>query len=62
MRILNRFLLVLGVVLSVLTGCNTKELQDTIYLELDRSVMRMTLGQTQKLNAVLKGASEEAGH
>ena len=24
--------------------------------------MRMTLGQTQKLNAVLKGASDEAGH
>ena len=62
MRILNWFLLVCGVVLSVLSGCNTKELQDTVYLELDRSVMRMTLGQTQKLNAVLKGASDEAGH
>lgn len=62
MRLFARFLVYWGVALSVLFSCNTKELQDSVYLELDRSVMRMTLGQSQKLNAALKGEGVQADH
>ena len=44
--------------LSVLCGCN-KEQVEQVQLEIDRTNMKMTVGQSQKLNAELKGAEGE---
>ena len=44
--------------LSVFCGCN-KEQAEQVQLELDRTNMKMTVGQSQKLNAELKGAEGE---
>ena len=44
--------------LSVFCGCN-KEQAEQVRLELDRTNMKMTVGQSQKLNAELKGAEGE---
>lgn len=41
--------------LSVFAGCE-KEVVEPVLLEIDRTNMKMTVGQSQKLNAVLKGA------
>ena len=40
--------------LSVFAGCD-KEPVEQVLLEIDRTNMKMTVGQSQKLNAVLKG-------
>lgn len=44
---------------AVFTGCKSDNLVEPVLLELDRSNMKMTVGQSQKLNAVLKGSDEE---
>ena len=44
--------------LAVFCGCN-KEQAEQVRLELDRTNMKMTVGQSQKLNAELKGAEGE---
>ena len=44
---------------ALFSGCKGTELPEPVLLELDRSNMKMTVGQSQKLNAVLKGSNEE---
>ena len=44
---------------ALFSGCQETELPDPVLLELDRSNMKMTVGQSQKLYAVLKGSDEK---
>ena len=44
---------------ALFSGCKDTELPEQVLLELDRSNMKMTVGQSQKLNAVLKGSDED---
>lgn len=52
---MRRFLLFLTLGLSLSIACTKEQIEEPL-LELDRSNMKMTVGQSQKLNAVLKGA------
>lgn len=52
---MRRILLTLGLGLSLFTACNKEQIEEPI-LEIDRTNMKMTVGQSQDLNAVLKGA------
>ena len=54
-----RFLVIALLSSAVFAGCNTGELVNPVLLELDRSNMKMTVGQSQQLNAVLKGSDED---
>lgn len=54
-----RFLVIALLSSSVFAGCKGDELVDPVLLELDRSNMKMTVGQSQQLKAVLKGSDEE---
>lgn len=54
-----RFLVTALLSSAVFAGCNTGELVNPVLLELDRSNMKMTVGQSQQLNAVLKGSDED---
>ena len=53
-----RFLVIALLSSSVFAGCKGDELVDPVLLELDRSNMKMTVGQSQQLKAVLKGSDE----
>lgn len=55
MKSFGRYIISAILVLSVLAGCD-KEPVEQVLLEIDRTNMKMTVGQNQKLNAVLKGA------
>ena len=44
---------------ALFSGCKETELPEPVLMELDRSNMKMTVGQSQKLNAILKGSTEE---
>lgn len=58
MKSIGRYILSLLFVVSVLFGCE-KQPVEQVRLEIDRTNMKMTVGQTQKLNAELKGAEGE---
>lgn len=58
MKSFGRYILSLSLVVSVLFGCE-KQPVEQVLLEIDRTNMKMTVGQTQKLNAELKGAEGE---
>lgn len=58
MKSIGRYVLSLLFVASVLFGCE-KQPVEQVRLEIDRTNMKMTVGQTQKLNAELKGAEGE---
>lgn len=45
--------------LASLFGCGQDQPVEPVLLELDRTNMKMTVGQSQQLNAVLKGSDEE---
>ena len=55
MKSFGRYIISAILVLSVFAGCD-KEPVEQVLLEIDRTNMKMTVGQNQKLNAVLKGA------
>ena len=55
MKSFGRYIISAILALSVFTGCD-KEPVEQVLLEIDRTNMKMTVGQNQKLNAVLKGA------
>ena len=44
---------------ALFSACKDAELPEQVLIELDRSNMKMTVGQSQKLNAVLKGSDED---
>ena len=44
---------------ALFSACQETEIPDPVLLELDRSNMKMTVGQSQKLYAVLKGSDEK---
>ena len=54
MKSFGRYILSTILALSVFAGCD-KEPEEQVLLEIDRTNMKMTVGQSQKLNAVLKG-------
>ena len=58
MKSFGRYLLFGLFAVSAFLGCN-KEPMEQMKLELDRTNMKMTVGQSQKLNAELKGAEGE---
>ena len=55
MKSFGRYIFSALLALSVFAGCE-KEVVEPVLLEIDRTNMKMTVGQSQKLNAVLKGA------
>lgn len=55
MKLFGRYIFSAILALSVFTGCE-EEFVEPVLLEIDRTNMKMTVGQSQKLNAVLKGA------
>ena len=55
MKSFGRYIISAILVLPVFAGCD-KEPVEQVLLEIDRTNMKMTVGQNQKLNAVLKGA------
>jgi uncharacterized protein YjdB len=55
MKSFGRYIFSAILALSVLAGCE-KEVAEPVLLEIDRTNMKMTVGQSQKLNATLKGA------
>lgn len=59
MRNLSRAVFVAIMSVVALAGCRQEQPAEPVLLELDRSNMKMTVGQRQKLNAVLKGSDEE---
>lgn len=54
MKSFGRYIISAIISLSVFAGCD-KEPVEQVLLEIDRTNMKMTVGQSQKLNAVLKG-------
>ena len=58
MKSIIRLLSLVAVLACVLASCG-KELIEQPLLELDRSNMKMSIGQSQELNATLKGAEAE---
>ena len=58
MKSFGRYIFSAILVLSAFAGCQ-KEVVEPVLLEIDRTNMKMTVGQSQKLNAVLKGAEGE---
>ena len=58
MKNIFRFFSLVAFVACAAISCN-KELVEQPLLELDRSNMKMNIGQSQKLNASLKGAEAE---
>ena len=55
MKSFGRYIFSAILALSVFAGCE-KEVAEPVLLEIDRTNMKMTVGQSQKLNASLKGA------
>ena len=55
MKSFERYIISAILALTVFAGCD-KEPVEQVLLEIDRTNMKMTVGQNQKLNAVLKGA------
>ena len=55
MKSFGRYIFSAFLALSVFTGCD-EEIVEPVLLEIDRTNMKMTVGQSQKLNASLKGA------
>ena len=55
MKSFGRYIFSAILALSVFAGCE-KEVAEPVLLEIDRTNMKMTVGQSQKLNATLKGA------
>ena len=58
MKNIFRVILLALISLSSIIGCQEVEVAEPVLLELDRTNMKMTVGQTQQLNAVLKGSEE----
>ena len=58
MKSFGRYIFSAILALSALVGCQ-KEVAEPVLLEIDRTNMKMTVGQSQKLNVVLKGAEGE---
>lgn len=54
MKSFGKYIISAILMLSVFAGCD-KEPVEQVLLEIDRTNMKMTVGQSQKLNAVLKG-------
>ena len=54
MKSFGKYIISAILTLSVFVGCD-KEPVEQVLLEIDRTNMKMTVGQSQKLNAVLKG-------
>ena len=59
MKSIFRLIAVVSSVIIALVSCGEDHPVQTVLLELDRSNMKMTVGQSQQLNAVLKGSNEE---
>lgn len=59
MKSIFRLIAVVSSVIIALVSCGEDQPVQTVLLELDRSNMKMTVGQSQQLNAVLKGSNEE---
>lgn len=59
MRFLSRLFILILTSVAVLAGCEEAELKEPYLLELDRGNMKMTVGQSQKLNAVLQGSTQK---
>ena len=55
MKSFGRYIFSAILALSVFAGCE-EEVAEPVLLEIDRTNMKMTVGQSQKLNASLKGA------
>lgn len=59
MKNISRIFAFLLVSLAVLAGCREDQPLEPVLLELDRTNMRMTVGQSQQLNALLQGSTEK---
>ena len=59
MKSIFRVIIPAAVTLASMIGCGQDQPVEPVLLELDRTNMKMTVGQSQQLNAVLKGSDEE---
>lgn len=59
MKNIARLLVFLSVSVAILAGCREDQPLNPVLLELDRTNMKMVVGQSQKLNALLQGSSEK---